>query len=183
MNLPTCVCGGKTSTWSIKEGTTTGGVLEGISLDKTTSEADPDGDTVDSSMTDTTGSGMEIGKGEVSSSTGEGTGKSMGSADIASAAKVEDDGVSTGSIGTTTGSLEDSEDVTGSVSGFVVGGGGLVTGSVLEVVTGGVIKGSTGTLVESSNGGGVIGSLEAREEALMGLAGSGSGTGMLADSD
>lgn len=173
MNLPTCVCGGKTSTWSIKE------VLEGISSGKTTSEADPDGDTVDFSMTDTTGSGMEIGTGEVSSSTGEGTGKFMGSADIASATKVEEDGVSTGSIGTTTGSIEDSEDVTDSVSGFVVGG--LVTGSVVKVVIEGGIKGSTGALVDSTNRGAVIGSVETREGAFMGLAGSGSGTGMLAD--
>lgn len=155
--------------------------MEGISLGKTTSEADPDGDTVDSSRIDGMGSGMEIGKGEVLSLTGEGTGKSMGSADVGSADKVEEDGVSTGSIGsadgtrssvgTTTGSTENSKDVTGSVSESVVGEGGMVTGSVVEVVTGGGIKGSTGALVGSTSVGAVSGSLETREGAFMGSAG------------
>lgn len=155
--------------------------MEGISSGETTSEADPDGDTTDSSRIDGMGSGMEIGKGEVSISTGEGTGKSMGSADVGSADKVEEDGVSTGSIGsadgtrssvgTTTGSIEDSKDVTSSVSWSVVGEGGMVTGSVVEVATGGGIKGSTGALAGSSNGGAVSGSLETCEGAFMGSAG------------
>ncbi len=185
MNLPTCVCGGKTSSWSINEGATgsstrwtqgTAGspveigpncILQGISSGKTTAEADPDCETADSSKTDWMGAGMKIGELETSGSTG----KSMDSPDVGWAAKVWDDGVSIGSEDTITGSTEDSIDVTGSVSGSGVGGGGMATGS--EVMAGGGVRGST---LGSTSEGAVSGSLDSCEGTFMGSAGWGPGT-------